>query len=466
MRGIRTTLLIAFATVVFTTVITVSLFFRLRAEAEIDEFDERTDEIQLVRMEHWLLGYHSSAGDWYDLQAFIEEMGVLYGQQILVEDAEGQLVGNSQPLLEEQTGLTDWTTVPLFSRLNDERIGTLYVSSAPGLRTTLRRSLRESLTDIAIGGAILAAAIAIPLSILFGRPIIRSVSNLAAAAEQFGSGNLGIRTSQPATRELRTLAESFNRMAHRIEHAQALRRSLVADTAHEIRTPLSNIRGFIEAQTDGLVSETEALSAIDEESTMLASLVDDLQLLAAADARELTLRVEPCTAGELLRRPVERARALAAEEGTEVVLDLSDDDETRTLHVDRLRMTQVLTNLLNNAVQYCPPSSRIVVLAGSRTAPTDGPTGGATGDGGFEIVVEDTGPGIPEDQHEHIFDRFYRLEHSRSRKTGGSGLGLTIARKIVELHGGSISAENGDGGGARFRMWLPGSASIVPPSVT
>ncbi len=450
MTSIRTALLLAFAAIVFTTAVTVSLFFRLRAEAEIEEFEERTDEIQLIRMEHWLLGYHSSAGGWHDLQDFLEEMGVLYGQHILVEDTERTLVGNSQPLMEEQPGLTDWITVPLRSHGSDERIGTLYISSAPGMRTTLRRGLLESLTDIAIWGSILAAAIAIPLSYLLGRPIIRSVSQLATAAERFGSGDLSTRSPAPATRELRSLADSFNLMAARIEQAQTLRRSLVADTAHEIRTPLSNIRGYIEAQADNLVSEAEALAAINDESALLTGLVDDLQLIAAADASDLTLRIEPCTAEDLLRRPVERARTLAAEEGTEVTLFFEqNDDETCVLSVDRRRMTQVLTNLLNNAVQYCPPGSTIVARAG-RTQDA------FSGDGGFEITVEDNGPGIPEAQREHIFDRFYRLEQSRSRKTGGSGLGLTIARKLVDLHGGRITAEARDGGGARFRIWLPG----------
>ena len=449
MTSLRTALLLAFAAVVFTTALTVSVFFRVRAEAEIAEFEERTDEIQRIRMEHWLLGYHSSAGGWSDLQDFIEEIGVLYGQHILVEDAEGTIVGNSQPLLEEQSGLTDWATVPLHARASDERIGTLLVSRAPGMRTTLRRRLVESLTDIAIGGSILAILIAIPLSIALGRPISTSVSRLAATAERFGDGDLSVRTEAVSTRELRVLSHSFNRMATRIAEAQNLRRSLVADTAHEIRTPLSNIRGFIEAQTDGLVSADEALASIDEESSLLVGLVDDLQLLAAADAQDLTLRREPCTAGDLLRRPVNRARTLAAEEGTEVSLLFHEvDDETRMLSVDRRRMTQVLTNLLNNAVQYCPPSSAIVVRAGLLAR-------GESETGAFEIVVEDNGPGIPEDQREYVFDRFYRLERSRSRRTGGSGLGLTIARKLVELHGGSITAGEREGGGAQFRIVLP-----------
>jgi two-component system sensor histidine kinase BaeS len=256
-------------------------------------------------------------------------------------------------------------------------------------------------------------------------------------------GDLSARVDVTGTDELAGLGRSFNEMATALSAVDGQRRRMVADVAHELRTPLANIRGYLEAGHDGVLPRDQAWTAsLLEETALLQHVVDDLQVLAEADAGRLTVRPDTADVAGTVDLAMQSIRAQADTRGVRVVRRGSAD--AVAAH-DRLRLRQVVANLLSNAVRHAPPGSSVEVTV------TDGDP--------VRIAVRDHGPGIPAEHLPHVFERFYRADPSRSRETGGSGLGLAIVERIVEAHGGTASAANAPGGGAVITVSLPPSPS-------
>jgi len=237
------------------------------------------------------------------------------------------------------------------------------------------------------------------------------------------------------------LAQAFNSMAGNLERAEQLQRNMVADVAHELRTPLSNLRGYLEAVGDGVIKpDADTIRSLDEEATLLSRLVDDLQELSLTEAGELKLVCQAEDISELINQAVAAVRAQAEAKGVSVTIDLPD--ELPPVNIDSHRISQVLRNLLENAVAHTAQGDSITVTAEQR-------------DNWVEVAVADTGEGIPAEDLPYIFERLYRVDKSRARATGGSGLGLTIARSLVEAHGGRIEAQSELGKGSRFTFTIP-----------
>ncbi|MCB0105703.1 MAG: GHKL domain-containing protein, partial [Caldilineaceae bacterium] len=240
------------------------------------------------------------------------------------------------------------------------------------------------------------------------------------------------------------LAETFNRMAGSLETQEELRRNLVADIAHELRTPLAGIQGTIEALQDGVFPLTvESLAPIHDEVTLINRLVEDLRTLANADAGKLSLNFVPLSIPDLLERQINIFQYKAAEQNID--LQLAIKEPLPIIRADQQRLSQVLTNLIDNALRHTPSNGTICIRAES-----------AADD--ILLTVQDTGVGIPTTDLPHIFDRFYRVDRSRNRQTGGSGLGLAIVRQLVEAHGGQIRVESppaGETSGTAFHLILP-----------
>ena len=227
-----------------------------------------------------------------------------------------------------------------------------------------------------------------------------------------------------------------------MEDAERQRRDLVADVAHELRTPVSNIQGYLEALKDGLLQPDEGtIETIHGQVIHLGHLVDDLRLLAQAEAGALQLNRMPERMLDLLRRSVDAVRPRAEAKGISV--SLNSEEPMPMVDMDGTRISQVVNNLLENAIIHTPEGGSVTVTAG--------PAGG----GMVRVAVADTGRGIPPGDLDRVFDRFFRADPSRARATGGAGLGLTIAKQLVEVHGGSISVENVVPTGARFVIELP-----------
>ncbi|MGJ6963115.1 sensor histidine kinase [Streptosporangium sp. G11] len=289
------------------------------------------------------------------------------------------------------------------------------------------------------GVAALVLLITVTATVIAGSRLSRPLRELTDAVRLMEEGKAA-RVTVTGRDEICRLAAAFNAMSERRERLEELRRAMVSDIAHELRTPLSNIRGWLEATEDGVVAlDRELASSLLEEALLLQHIIDDLQDLAVADAGELRLRREPVNVADLLAQVATAHRGGAEAAG--VTLTTRADGESRLL-ADPVRLRQAVGNLVSNAVRHTPPGGAVTLLARHE------------GDG-VMIDVADTGTGITAEDLPLIFERFWRVEKSRNRRTGGGGLGLPIARKLAEAHGGTLQATSVLGRGSTFTLWLP-----------
>jgi two-component system sensor histidine kinase BaeS len=284
----------------------------------------------------------------------------------------------------------------------------------------------------------LASAAAGIVTRLLTRPLVA----LTAAARRLEAGERGVRLTPPPTHdEVSALTEAFNNLGAGLERQEAWRRSLVADIAHDLRTPLSVLRSEIEAMQDGVVAtDAAALERLHGEVLRLSRLVDDLRTLSLAEGGGVQLDLTPTEIGPFLEGIADGFAARAAEVGSVIRVAAPTG---LALPLDRDRLQRLLANLIDNALRYAAPGA--VEIAASAE------------EGGVQITVSDDGPGLSDDALERAFERFYRGDPSRTRRegAGGSGLGLAIARAQAEAHGGQLDARNRPEGGATFTLRLP-----------
>ena len=292
-----------------------------------------------------------------------------------------------------------------------------------------------------LGGIFLA--LIITLFVLAGTNLRRMsmpLDDLLAASNRLADGDYATRVEESGPPEVRSLTRAFNSMAERLQVNDQQRRAMLADVSHELRTPLTVIQGNLEGVLDGLYPADEArLKSILEETQILSRLIDDLRTLALAESGALQLRLESTDLANLVREMVGAFRSQADEGGVKMELSLPESDLSLELDPERIR--QVLTNLIANALRYSPRGGSIRI---GLTESGQGPGRGAL------LSVEDSGPGIAAADLPHVFERFYKSADSR-----GMGLGLSIAKYIVEAHGGEIKAESSPGRGTKISFSLP-----------
>jgi len=283
---------------------------------------------------------------------------------------------------------------------------------------------------------VLILAVAIVGAVRWVRRTAGPIGEVMDAADRVAGGDYAVRVSERGPPDVRRLARTFNDMTERLQASEERRRQLLADVAHEVRTPLSVIRGDVEGMLDGLYSaDAEHLGRLLDQTELMARLLDDLRTLSTAQAGQLRLHVEPVEPAALVEGAVAAFAARAETAGVELRTEVPPG--LPTLQVDPVRIGEVLANLVSNAVRHTPGGGRVLV-------------GVSSGRDGVTFAVEDTGAGIPPELLPHAFERF-----TRSAGTGGSGLGLAIARSLVEAHGGAIEAESPAGGGTTIRFRLP-----------
>jgi signal transduction histidine kinase len=243
------------------------------------------------------------------------------------------------------------------------------------------------------------------------------------------------------SQEIRDLAETFNKMASDLQHAEQLRTNLMADVSHELRTPLTVLEGNLRAALDRVVPLDEAeIANLYSQTRHLTRLVNDLRELSLAESGQLTLEKVPCDLKTLVAETIQALEPLAVEKGVTLADEVPPLPEVT---VDPFRIRQVLFNILFNALRHTPEGGRIIV-------------NGKTGSGVITLSVQDNGEGLEPEQLPAVFERFYRADKSRSRETGGTGLGLAIVKAITEAHGGRAEASSaGKGEGSQFRIILP-----------
>jgi signal transduction histidine kinase len=353
-------------------------------------------------------------------------------------------------LIDAPAGITDVSTeeagrLRVYTRpivYGGRRLGTFRVADPRAPIDSAQSALRN--TFLLVGGIALLFSIVIAawLATLITRPLRR----IATVASDVDAGDLSHRIGEAqASDEVQVLADSFDHMLNRLEGAFEHQREFLSDASHELRTPLTVVRGQTELLRRVGADPEERRRVVDmllREIDQMNRLVDDMLSLARAEAGEL-VRPQPVDLGEFLE-DVERDLPLLGDRDFRI-----EGVRTGTLEADPERLSQVFRNLVGNAVRHTGPADRITVS-------------GAAHDGRIEFCVADTGPGIPPDQLERIFDRFHRTDEARDRDHGGSGLGLPIARAIVDAHGGRIWAEARPAGGAAIRFELPGYSAAPP----
>jgi two-component system OmpR family sensor kinase/two-component system sensor histidine kinase BaeS len=327
--------------------------------------------------------------------------------------------------------------------VDGQTVGSLYLSpfefeeeSHPSVRTALSFAFQRFL----VAGVVIVGA-SLVVGLAFSRRISQPLSEMTAAAQSVAAGDLDVRVPARYPGELGELAGAFNQMSSELARADELRRNMTADVAHELRTPLSVIRGKLEGVLDGVYpASPEHLEPVLAEIGLLTHLVEDLRLLALAEAGQLALEMAPVDVGDLLRDAQVNFGPQAADRGVTLALDLSPS--LPEVVADRRRMTQVVGNLVTNALRHTQAGGCVTLSA-------------APAAGGVEVTVADTGQGITPEDLPYIFERFWRGERSRSRAGGGTGLGLAITRQLVAMHEGTIRVESELGRGTVFRVVLP-----------
>ena len=288
---------------------------------------------------------------------------------------------------------------------------------------------------------ILSIAVGLGAGIVIARIVSAPISDLAKAAHRVGQGELGVRVKPHGSQEMVELADTFNKMAADLQHAEVLRNNLMADVSHELRTPLTVLEGNLRAALDHVYALDEAeIANLYGQTRHLIRLVSDLRELALAENHQLPLERQPTDLNALVADTLQAIEPLAVEKGVRLA---SQTVLLPEVTVDPIRIRQVLFNLLSNALRHTPAGGEISV-SGTREGSE------------VRLAVRDTGEGMQPDQLAAAFDRFYRADKSRSRDTGGTGLGLAIVKAIVEAHGGRVEAHSeGSGQGSTFTVVLP-----------
>ena len=306
---------------------------------------------------------------------------------------------------------------------------------------------------LALGLAIAAALVAAAgMSAFLALRLTRPVRALADASRQITRGHYSARVPVQGPEEVAELAATFNDMAEALETSERRRRALLSDVAHELRTPLATLRGYVEGLADGAIPPAaETWEVLASETRRMHLLVEDLSMVSKAEEGQLELRFRRVAPQDVVNAAVDAAMPRFA--GKDVALLTTVEPGLPEFEVDPDRLAEVLANLLDNALRHTPPGGRVEARASRR-------------DGQIEIAVADTGEGIAPEHLELVFERFFRTDGTRARATGGSGIGLTISRAIVHALGGRIVAvSEGRGRGARFEVVLPlaaGRSRAVP----
>lgn len=305
-------------------------------------------------------------------------------------------------------------------------------------------AMSAALVRWSIGSALVAALVAAGVGVWLAGRIAGPLAQLREAVRRLDLRDLSYRVPVVGEAEVADVAAAFNRMVSRLQKEDGSRRQLLADVAHELRHPLAVLRARLEMLQDGVVPlSPTALVNLHDEVLRMNRLIGDLRDLSLAEVGTLALSRRPVALAGLVQPLLDNLEPVATSKGVELVVSVPPDLPTINADPDRIR--QVVVNLLDNSLRFTPRGGRVELSA-------------LPAQGGVEVTVADTGTGIDPADLPHVFDRFYRAEKSRSREGGGTGLGLTIARSLVELHGGQIRVESSPGRGSRFTVYLPGPA--------
>jgi signal transduction histidine kinase len=325
--------------------------------------------------------------------------------------------------------------------VDGERVGTLLIARRDPILTPEERMFIERTNQALLLASFGSATLAVIVGVFLAQALIRPLRALTQATQRIAAGDLEQQVEIKSGDEIGTLAVSFNRMSQEVARVNRLRRQMTADIAHDLRTPLTVISGYVESIREGVLQPTpERMDLIYTEIGRLERLIEDLRLLSQADAGQVQVNPQRLAPGYVLERAVASHRHRADQKQVDLVVDISG--ALPEINVDEARMMQIFDNLISNALRYTGAGGRITLSA-------------ADYDQHARLSVQDTGEGIPEEQLQHIFERLYRVDPSRAALEGESGLGLAIVRALVETQGGTVWAESTLAEGTVIHMEFP-----------
>jgi len=405
--------------------------------------------------------FYTENGGWNNVQNFFDSLSRLGNYRLILADTSGTIIGDTN-------NMHNWIGTSVTSRglnfpisltASNQDAGDLYLifptvgqgwGHFSGMRMQGQMALAsedQAFLDQAnkslIIGGVVSAIVAVVIGLILTRYFTKPIRELKKGARLIANGDLSYKVAVKTDDELGELAKSFNTMAESLNNSEQARQRLFADIAHELRTPLSVIEGTVDAMLDGVFEQNTAnLNSIKEETTLLTRLVADLRDLTLAESGQLKLTIEPTDMADLIQRRAAQSEVIAREKN--ITLSTNIAEGLPNANIDGGRIDQVISNLISNAIKNTPPDGNINVLA-SLTEDNQS----------ILISVTDTGEGIPKEHLPHIFERFYRVDEARSRKAGGAGLGLAIAKQMIELQGGKIWVSNTQGEGSTFNFTVP-----------
>jgi signal transduction histidine kinase len=461
----RTRLILAFALIILITIGSITYFARQGAANELYNYIQRGGYAGLEDLVSTLEQYYRQNGSWSGVDSIISSVHPGTGQgkntnryslgrgiwsTLRLADENGVLLYDSVDPAATGTIPSDELQSAISLHLDDRIIGYLL----PGENAVLpganfEQELITRLNLATRNAAIIASATALVLAVLLAYLIYRPLGKITSAAVKLGEGDLSQRVAISGVKEFASLGDTFNHMAESLELAERNRRAMTADIAHELRTPLAVQRASLEALQDGVYPLTmENVERILEQNQLLSRIVDDLRTITLAEAGELVLDREPTDLKALLENTI--ADFNPQVDQNDIKIETEFGDKNNLIKVDPLRIRQILHNLFQNALRYTPSGGKIQLRISMDTTQAI-------------IAMRDTGPGIPEDDIPLIFERFYRVDRSRSRELGGSGLGLAIARKLAQAHHGTLTVSNHPEGGSVFTLTIPFSDKTATP---
>lgn len=463
MRSLTFKLTLAFLFVGLIGAALVAIFVRQRTRNEFDRLILDQNQQALVSS---LTNYYQIHSSWVGVESIFSRpvQGVPVPNRdpggrwdaryalFTITDANGTIIfsgrreniGQKVPPSELKLG------APL--KVNDQTVGWLLFTPALDRLNPTAPEARflNNVTQATIFSAVGAVLIALILGGILAFTMTRSLRELTAATQQLAKGKLGQKVKVRSRDELGALADSFNQMSAELERSNELRRQMTADIAHDLRTPLSVIMGYTEALSDGkLKGSAEMYAVMHTEAQHLSHLIDDLKTLSLADAGELPLTRQPVSPVDLLMRTAAAHRVKA--EKQEIAIQVDSAPDLPDVDVDMERMAQVMGNLVDNALRYTPPGGKILLTA-------------AALENQVQVRVVDSGHGIAAENLPYLFERSFRADKARVQQDGETGLGLAIAKSLVEAHGGRISVESQPEQGTTFTISLPSSQSAQSTS--
>jgi two-component system OmpR family sensor kinase/two-component system sensor histidine kinase BaeS len=475
-------LTLAFTLVVLVAVGGVATLIQRTAETEFRQYITHSGMMASGSGVQQLLAYYQQAGSWEGVGSLLSE-GVLIGRppagpwpewrafpravqdslDVVLADSNGKIVFDSAggDVGRRLRGSDRENALSIVDPEDDAVLGYLVIAlprrEPLGI---LEQGFLDRLQNVLILGGALAVGLGLVASVVLSRGLTAPLQRLAAAARAVAGGNLKQKVEVEGSSELSDVGQAFNDMTAALERAEVLRQNLVADVAHELRTPLSVVQGNLRAILDGVypLDPTE-ISRVYDETRLLGRLVDDLRELALADAGQLGLHLRPTDVARVIHQTIDHLAAGA--DAQRVILVARLPDRLPAVLADPDRLGQVLRNLVVNALRHTPSGGSVILSAvprGDRTLHQKREV---------EISVADTGEGIAPADLPHVFERFWRVDPSRTRDdrlAGGTGLGLSVAQSLVEALGGRIWAESTLGQGSTFRFTLPVAPAAPHPA--